>query len=137
MGKRVKSPPGPPPQPPAPKRVHTPASVSFRHVRAGGEFCLSAWTGDECKLAVDALRRLTTMTWQQVLTTAGKGGSKTGLGYTPYPDSALTVPRPADVDKEAVIAGIRASQKLRIFGFYSDHVFYVIWFDREHAICPT
>ena len=29
---------------------------------------------------------------------------------------------------------MRASQKMRLFGFFDEAVFHVLWFDREHAI---
>ncbi len=137
MKRRVKSGGTPPPQPhPEPKRVHSPLAVSFRHADPGGDFCLSTCDKDEVRQVVDALRRLTTMTWQQVQQSGGKGENKKGLGYTNYPDDALRVARPPAVSRDIPIAGFRASQRMRVFGFHIDYTFYVLWFDREHTIAP-
>ena len=116
--------------------MHSPLAVSFRYADPGGELCLSRCDKDEVRQVVDALRRLTTMSWQQVQQTGGKGENKKGLGYTTYKDDALTVPRSAGVSGDIPIAGFRASQRMRVFGFHLDYTFYVLWFDREHAVAP-
>jgi len=120
---------------PQPHRLHTPVGLSFSRVVPGKDFCLSICEVDEVREYVDCLRQLTTLTWQQVLETAGKGKNKAGLAYTPYSDSALRrVTRPAWLSEDVRIAAVRASQTMRLFGVYIDHTFYVLWFDRDHAI---
>jgi hypothetical protein len=80
---------------------------------------------------------LTIMNWSDVLGTGGKGGKKTGLGCTPYADNDLRgVKRPILVSPELTIIGLRASQKMRVFGVYVEQVFYVLWFDPNHEIVP-
>ncbi len=122
-----------------PKRIQTPVSVSFRHVvQPGDRFCLSTFHHDEVREVVDCLRQLNTLTWQQVLQQSGKGPHKAGLAYTLYPDHALQrVSRPSIISPEIRIAAIRASQKIRVFGVYIEHVFYILWFDRNHEIIPA
>ncbi len=119
-------------------RLHTPASVSFRYVEKGGSFCPSRCTQDEVREIVDCLRQFTTMSWQQVLNSGGKGGRKAGLGYTVYADGVLRgVARPEAMRYAGSIFGIRASQKMRIFAIYDDHLVYLLWFDRNHEIVPV
>lgn len=123
---------------PRPTTVHTAVTVSFKYYQPGGDFCLSICTRDEVRAAIDCLRLLTTMTWMQVFQSGGRGGNKAGLGYTTYDDHALRgVTRPPTVSAEVFIGAIRASQKFRIFGCCIEHVFYVLWFDREHKIVPV
>jgi hypothetical protein len=118
-----------------PKPISRPVRLSYEYVVPGKEFCLSHCGKDDIRETADCLRQLTTLTWQQVLQSGGKPGNKQGLGYTPYKDSALRhVQRPARLDPEIQIAGIRASQKMRVFGAYLDHVFYLLWFDPNHEI---
>ena len=139
MGKRIPKPPALPDHPrPQQSRMHTPVGLSFRRVEPGGEFCLSSCTRDEVREYVDALRQLTTLTWQQVLETGGKGRNKAGLAYTPYPDSELRgVTRPLWLSEDVKISAVRATQKSRIFGYYLEHTFYILWFDRGHDIVKS
>lgn len=119
------------------KKIHQPVGISFRYVCAGADYCLSKFEADDVREVMDCLRQLTTLTWMQVLQQGGKGENKTGLGYTPYADEILKhVSRPKNLSPDVSIAGIRASQRLRIFGAYQDHVFYLLWFDRDHSIVP-
>ena len=122
--------------PPA-KRVNTPVSISFRFVNRD-RFCLSQSQQRELRGVADCLHHLTTMTWMEVLRTGGSPGNKRGLAYTLYDDGALRgVTRPAGLDQTVRVAAIRASDKYRIFGACIDHVFYVLWFDRNHEIVPV
>lgn len=126
----------PPPNPSKPtSRLHTPVGLSFRYAEKGNT-CLSVCAKDDVREVVDCLRQLTTMDWQQVLQTGGKGPNKAGLAYTPYPDEALTKSRPIWLAQDVKIASIRGSSSVRVFGAYIDHIFYVIWFDPEHDIVP-
>jgi hypothetical protein len=80
---------------------------------------------------------MTTTTWVDVMRSGGKPGKKTGLGFTPYRDSQLNhVRRPEALSPDVQISGVRAGQKPRVFGAYKDHVYYVLWFDRNHKIVP-
>ena len=123
-------------KPPHPGRFETPVTLSFRHARAGGIYCLSESEKNEVRDVVDCLRRLTEQRWIDVLKSGGKSG-KTGLGYTEYKDADLKgATRPAHVSPDLAISGIRASGPFRVFGVYLEHVYYVIWFDRSHKIVP-
>ncbi len=116
------------------KSIRTPVSLSFRHADVGGTFCLSKCETKDVKEVVDCLRQLTTLDWWQVLQQGGKPGQKVGLGYTAYDDGDLKgAKRPPQISPDVQIAGVRASQRCRVFGAYVD---YVLWFDRDHEIVP-
>jgi hypothetical protein len=120
-----------------PGQLHTPASISFRYFAPGDNHCLSHCIRDEVRHSTDCMRKLTTMGWQQVLQSGGKGEHKAGLAYTEYSDSDLKgVSRPPALSRDIKIAAVRVSQGMRMFGGYHQHVFYVLWFDRNHAIVP-
>ena len=107
-------------------------------MQSGSRFCLSHCKGEEIREAMDCLRQLTQLTWQNVLQTGGKGANKAGLACTPYDDSLLQkVQRPPELSIDVRIAAIRATQKFRIFGAYVEHIFYILWFDRNHEILPS
>jgi hypothetical protein len=120
------------------KRIHIPVTLSCRYIQPGGTFCLSGCDERGVRETVDCLRQLTTMSWGKVLQSGGRGAGKTGLGCTPYDDSMLHhVHRPKALDPTMQIAGVRASQRMRVFGAYFDHVFYLLWFDPTHKIVPA
>jgi hypothetical protein len=138
MGKRPKS-KEPESRKPQISRLHEPLTLSFKHYDTKtNRFCLSECERQQLRDVADALRQLTTLTFQQVLQQGGRGENKVGLAYTPYLDSSLNkVTRPATISPDITIAGIRASQGGRVFGAYINHVFYVLWFDRGHDIVPA
>jgi hypothetical protein len=112
-----------------------PVALSYRFIKAGKSFCLSHCKKDDIRAVADCLRQLTTMTWEQVRQSGGRGENKVGLGYTPYKDSELNhVQRPPEFSKDISIAAVRATQKMRVFGGYKGHVFYLLWFDPDHKI---
>ena len=118
-----------------PKKLDMPVSISYRYIQPGRKYCLCRCEKQEIIEAADCLRQLTTLTWEQVWRSGG--GARSGLGYTRYKDSALKrVKRPRDFSTDIEIAAIRATRKMRIYGGYKDHVFFVLWFDRNHEIVP-
>lgn len=131
------------PHPPRPGKgqespLHRPVSLSYRYAEVGGTFCLSKSRQEEVIQVMDCLRRLTTLTWQQVLDSGRRGEGKAGLNCTRYPDNSLRrVSRPSELSPDVPIVGVRASAKYRVFGAYLEHVFYILWFDRNHDIVPV
>ena len=121
-----------------PTPMQMPVTLSFIYVKPGDLHCICLCQKDELKEISNCFRKLTTLTWTQVLQQGGKHGNKTGLGYTVYDDSDLrTVKRPAGLSQEIAIGAVRASQKSRVFGGHKNHIFYVLWFDRNHEIVPV
>jgi hypothetical protein len=119
------------------KQINKPITISYQYVKAGGDYCLSHCDKDEVRATVDCLRKLTTTNWVDVLKTGGKGENKSGLCYTTYEDHELKrATRPSDVSKDLKIGGVRATQKMRVLGVYHNHIFYLMWFDRNHKIVP-
>ena len=117
------------------KPVHEPVLLSFKHFQKSGDFCLSKCDRQQLKAVADCLRMMTTMTWMELINSGGKPGTKVGLGYTPYEDQDLRhVTRPASLSQDIRIAGVRASEKFRIFGGCHQQVFHVLWFDPNHKI---
>jgi hypothetical protein len=117
--------------PGTPKSVSKrPVTLSFLHVKKGEDFCLSKCRERDLRQAIDCLRILTTLTWEDV-------HAHDGLNYTRYEDHALRkVKRPPSLDRSMTISGIRAGDMFRIFGAYHEHVYYVLWFDPHHEIVP-
>jgi hypothetical protein len=115
---------------------HVKVRLSFEYVEPGNNLCLSRCQSDDVRQAIDCFRRMTAMTWVDVIQTATKDKSKkTGLHWTPYKDDAIKIARPAAVSADHRIAGVRAGEKFRVFGFRFGAYFHVLWFDPEHTVC--
>lgn len=124
----------PPPPPPTNVKVN----LSFTYYEPGEAYCLSLCTRDTIRHYKDCVRKMTTMTWNELLQTGGKGKNKTGLAWTVYADDALKrVSRPSNIPKDVDICAVRASEKSRLFGFRQQATFYVLWYDRDHEIVPV
>jgi len=81
---------------------------------------------------------MTTMSRIDLFKTGGKNGNKAGLGFTKYPDGQLRkVKRPPNMDVNIDIYGVRAGQKFRILGGFSENIFFLLWFDPNHKIIPA
>jgi len=114
-----------------------PLAICFKHTEFKGQYCLGHCTTIEAKAAVECFRKLLAMTYGDAYKQGG-GRIKTGLALTYYTDDALRhVSRPAEISEDVRIAGIRASDKFRIFGAVMKQTFYVLWFDRNHEIVPV
>lgn len=115
--------------------LHVNIKISFDLYESGNTYCLCEAEKGDIKHFMDSLRKLSSMTWQQVRDQGGKPGNKTGLAYTNYPDHLLSMKRPANVSLDLEIAGFRAGSASRVFGVTIDNVFHVLWFDPHHRIC--
>jgi hypothetical protein len=122
------------PQPPKDETV----KVSFRHYDAGGPHCLMHCNPDEVRLFLDCFRRLSSMSFYDVLQSGRKGAGKTGLNHTNYDDSAFQgATRPVTIPRDVRLCGMRAGSDRRVFGFFHERVFYVLWFDPAHRLIPS
>lgn len=121
-----------------PGGLAVPVGLSFLHYVPGSTFCLSRLGRDESRAALDCLRKLTTLNWGDILRQSGKGPNKTGLAWTFYADHVLRgATRPAQLTATIPIGAVRASQKSRVFGAYDAGLFFVLFFDPDHAIAPA
>lgn len=104
--------------------------VSFRHYPRSNAMCLSDCQNAEIREYMNALRILCDMDW----ITACRHG---GLRPKPIADTSLhKVVRPQTLDQNIPIFEFRATQTARCFGGKQDFTFFVLWFDRNHDICP-
>lgn len=105
--------------------------------------CFSDWTKDELAQFSNFLTTFSTHTWNSVYKSGGKGGSKVGLGYTPYDidDMSSGEEHLKKVKKiispDINIFELRVSQKLRVHGFQSQAAFFLVLLDREHRVFPS
>jgi hypothetical protein len=117
------------------KLIHAPVTLSFQYIRVEQRYCLSECEKAELRGVVDCLRLASGKTLMQLLAQGGKPGHKSGLAFTRYPDHQITkVSRPQQISPDVRFSSVRAGDGFRIYGFLIEHVFYVMWFDRNHEI---
>ena len=58
------------------------------------------------------------------------------------PEQATQLNRPSsttlpdNIPEDERLSEMRIDEKKRIFGFRVQSVYYIIWFDRNHSVCP-
>ena len=108
---------------------------SFRFTYADkNRWVLSDWSPSEINDLIEGLKKIEQYTWAQIRCHGSKKRSESvGTGYKlidNHPDFPDTIP------EDTRLSEMRIDQKKRIFGFRVQPVYYIIWFDRDHSVCP-
>jgi hypothetical protein len=108
---------------------------SFKFTYADkNRWVLSGWTPSEIKDLIEGLKKIEKYTWKQIRDHGSKKrGESVGTGYKLI-DKHPTLPN--NFSEDARLSEMRIDQKKRIFGFRVQSVYYIIWFDRDHSVCP-
>ena len=108
---------------------------SFKFTYADkNRWVLSDWTPSEIKDLIEGLKKIEKYTWKQIRDHGSKKrGESVGTGYKLI-DKHPTLPD--DIPEDARLSEMRIDDKKRIFGFRVQSVYYIIWFDRDHSVCP-
>ena len=108
---------------------------SFRFTYADkNRWLLSDWTSSEINDLIAGLQKIEKYTWAQI---KGHGSKKRGESVgTGYKLISSHPPMPDNIPEDAKLSEMRIDEKKRIFGFRIDSVYYIIWFDRDHSVCP-
>ncbi|MEG3940344.1 hypothetical protein QT995_19570 [Microcoleus sp. S36b_A3] len=108
---------------------------SFRFTYADkNRWVLSDWTSSEINDLIEGLKKIEKYTWAQIRCHGSKKrGESVGMGYKLI-DKHPTFPD--NLPEDARLSEMRIDEKKRIFGFRVQSVYYIIWFDRNHSVCP-
>lgn len=108
-------------------------SFRFTHVD-DNKWCLSVWKATELKDLTAALKKIEKHTWAQIQSQGSKTrGESVGSGYKIITDPPKL---PASVSEDVTLTEMRICKEKRIFGFRIDAIYYIVWFDRDHSVCP-
>jgi hypothetical protein len=92
-------------------------------------FCVtSCQTGEQAAFAL-TLRKLSTLTWQQI-----KNAHRHGLGTEKIGRSSIRAPIPGDITEDVDFLAVRFHGKAPMVGFRSNQVFHVVWLDRAFTL---
>ncbi|MEY8345881.1 MAG6450 family protein [Niallia circulans] len=108
---------------------HDYVTVSFTHL-CERNLQLEELGKRDLKQLSNFLRRVSSMTWQQVR-------NSDGIKMKKIPRYSISYPVPQTVSEDEDIFEMRVSQEHRLWGFPNNGTFYIIWFDPTHAVCPA
>ncbi|KAA8385856.1 hypothetical protein FKW31_07890 [Acetobacter sp. DmW_136] len=108
--------------------------VSLKYFDGSYE-CFSDWSKSDLLAFTDLLRRLSQMSWVQIMGTGGKKGGKTGLGCTRLSCSQLPASATSGLSEDLAYMEMRVSLKARIHGFRMNEAFFLLCLDKDHKIC--
>ncbi len=109
------------------------AYVALKYYRPEHE-CFSAWRPDELRAFSGFCRRMSQLTWPQIVQTGGR--HRTGLAWTPVRREQLPPVRFLDetVSDDVSWIELRVTQTARVFGFRARQAFFLVFLDRVHRI---
>ena len=89
------------------------------------KWTLYEWSSDEIKDLMDTFRKMEQSSWYDVL-------KHRGLNFKKIED----INYPPHISPDESIYEIRVCKVKRIFGYINENIFNLIWFDRNHSVCP-
>lgn len=108
-------------------------SFRFEHTDQN-RWCLSEWNSSEIDDLIRALKKIERYTWAQIKSQGSKQrGGSVGCGYkliTNHPKL------PESISDDVKLSEMRVDERKRIFGFRVGSIYYIVWFDRDHSVCP-
>jgi hypothetical protein len=108
-------------------------NYDFRRGKFAFEFvcdnrcCLSDWQGQELKLLIDSFKKVEKLTWQEIFVDQGLKWER---------NKNIAIPLPNQLPKDTKLCSFRVNQKMRIYGYRAQELFYIVWFDKNHIVCP-
>lgn len=89
---------------------------------------LEEWQGKELSILLDCFQKIEKLTWKEII-------QDNGLHYEPHVKHTA-YRTPDTFPEDTSLASLRVDSKKRIYGFRAQDTFYVIWFDKNHEVCP-
>lgn len=101
--------------------------ISFESVFHHKKCSIESWTGKEMKLLVDKFKMIESLTWLEIQ-------RHSGLDFKE--ESYTAIAKPETVPQDTTLSSIRIDKKMRIFGYRVNDFFYIVFFDKNHIVCP-
>lgn len=112
----------------------SPAFVVLKYFRSDKQ-CFSEWNKVELEAFSAFNIKMNQLTWQQIASSGGKLGNKTGMGYTQH--DKLDIPRnQLGISEDITFFELRVTNKARVHGFRACGAFFLIRLDKDHDLMP-
>ena len=102
-------------------------AFSFDHLQES--HCITLCDESDQLAFVNALRKLSKLTWNQI-----RGTQRHGLGSEKIHRGSFKVPVPAIVGEDVTFIAIRFSGLKAMVGYQEDRIFEIVWFDRNFDV---
>jgi len=96
------------------------------------KYTVREWNLSELRELFRFFGKVENQTWTQIMLSGRSGG----LGYTPVSRKSLPA-LPNKIPEDATIFELRVCEKKRVFAHRFGDICHLIWFDREHRVCPS
>ncbi|WP_338835892.1 MAG6450 family protein [Neomoorella thermoacetica] len=100
-------------------------TFSFLHA-SDNDCLLCEWQKDELQQLVATFKKMEVLTWKEIW-------QHPGLDLHLVEPSK---PLPPGVSPDVTVYSINVDEKKRIYGYRAGNVFRLLWFDRNHEVCP-
>lgn len=88
---------------------------------------LSGWVKEELKTLISKFKRIEKLTWKEIRTDSS-------LNYKQV--TKINIKPPDTFPPESSLCSLEITKQARIFGYRTDEFFNIIWFDKNHIVCP-
>lgn len=89
------------------------------------KWTLNEWKSNELKDLIKTFKQMEQISWDEIFTHHGLRPKKiTNIRYPHY------------ISPDETIYEIRVCKVKRLFGFINKNIFNILWFDRDHSVCP-
>lgn len=93
------------------------------------DYCITRCDRDDKAAFVDKMRRLSTMTWNEILQ-AGRHA----MGFETIARTSIRRPIPPHVTEDVTFIAFRFSGMKPMVGYRKDAMFHIIWFDCSYCL---
>lgn len=101
--------------------------IIFKNVNHHNKCKISKWQGNELTSLIDCFKKIESLTWDEIFKDDGLNWER---------NANIAIQLPTNFPTDAKLYSMRVSKKMRIYGYRSEEYFCIIWFDRNHEVCP-
>lgn len=101
--------------------------IIFKNVNHHSKCKIEKWQGKELTSLIECFKKIESLTWNEIFENEGLNWER---------NKNIAIPLPENFPNDAKLCSMRVSKKMRIYGYRSEEYFCIIWFDKNHEVCP-
>lgn len=101
--------------------------IAFTNVSHHKSCNISTWHDTELKLLIECFKKIEALKWKDIFKDSGLNWER---------NSNIAIQLPSGLPEDSKLHSVRVDGKKRIYGYRVQEYFYIIWFDRNHIVCP-